>query len=77
LLDPATDSAGMMTGLVNNHIGARTYLDLGAQFHIRDRLTLFGNVNNVFNKAPPLTTQSSAFYDVVGTYFSGGARVKF
>jgi iron complex outermembrane receptor protein len=77
LLDPATDSAGIMTGLVNNHIGARTYLDLGAQFHIMDRLTLFGNVNNVFNKAPPLITTGSQFYDVVGTYFSGGARVKF
>lgn len=77
LLDPATSATGVMTGLVNNKIDARTYLDLGFQFHVQDRFTFFGNVNNVTDRKSPLVTTGSQFYDVVGTYFSGGASIKF
>lgn len=63
--------------LVNNDVKSRTYLDLGAQFKATDRFTFFGNVNNVFDRQIPLTTGGSAHYDVVGTYFTAGARVNF
>ncbi|WP_375403601.1 TonB-dependent receptor plug domain-containing protein [uncultured Sphingomonas sp.] len=67
----------LATTLVNNRIKSRTYLDLGAQFKVADRFTLFGNVNNVFDRDPPLVTAGTAHYDVVGTYFLAGARVNF
>lgn len=44
------------TLLVNNDVASRTYLDLGAQIKVQNRFTLFGNVNNVFDRKPPLST---------------------
>ena len=63
--------------LVNNRIGSRTYVDIGAQLRVDDRFTLFGNVNNVFDRAPPLSPVGSPYYDAIGTYFLAGARVGF
>lgn len=65
------------TTLINNKIEARTYVDIGAQFKVDDRFTLFTNVNNLFDRDPPLITVNSSLYDVVGTYFTFGARVDF
>jgi outer membrane receptor protein involved in Fe transport len=70
-------TTGITTGLIDNRRDAFTYVDLGLQFRVQDRFTLFGNVNNLFNKAAPLETQQSGTYDHVGTYFTAGARVKF
>ncbi|MGH6617210.1 TonB-dependent receptor plug domain-containing protein [Sphingomonas sp.] len=66
-----------LTTLVDNKVASRTYVDLGAQFKVRDRFTLFGNVNNVFDAPPPIITSGSPHYDIVGPYFTAGARVKF
>lgn len=68
---------GVTRGAADNHRKAWTYLDLGAQFRVHDQFTLFGNVNNVFNKAAPLETQQSSTYDHVGTYYTFGVRTKF
>lgn len=65
------------TTLINNKIGARTYVDIGARFKVDDRFTMFANVNNVFDRKPPLVTVNSTLYDVVGTYATIGARVDF
>ena len=63
---------------MNQKIDARTYVDLGMQARSMDRFTLFGNVNNLFDVAPPLiTTTANAHYDGVGRYFTIGARVNF
>lgn len=67
----------LLTTLVNNDISSRTYVDLGAQFKVRDQFTLFGNVNNLFDVAPPITSGGNPHYDIVGTYFTAGARVNF
>lgn len=67
----------LRTTLIDNRIGSRTYVDLGVQFKVADRFTLFGNVNNLFDRDPPLTTVSNFLYDVVGTYYTAGARVRF
>lgn len=66
-----------LTTLVNNRIKSRTYVDLGAQVKVQDRFTLFGNVNNLFDVDPPISTVGPSNYDIVGTYFTAGARVKF
>ncbi|MBB4630890.1 TonB-dependent receptor plug domain-containing protein [Sphingosinicella soli] len=63
--------------LVNNDISARTYLDLGAQFKVSDRFTLSASVNNVFDRAPPISPTGPVYHDAVGTYFTMGARAKF
>lgn len=63
--------------LVNNEVKSRTYLDLGAQFRVADRFELFGNVNNVFDRDPPLSTAGPIHYDAVGTFFLAGARARF
>lgn len=72
--NPATAT---LEGLVNNDVPSTYYLDLGAQFKVADRFTLLANVNNVFDRQPPISTVGPAFHDAVGTYFTFGARVKF
>ncbi|QKS02046.1 TonB-dependent receptor [Sphingomonas sp. CL5.1] len=67
----------LLPTLVNNHIDSRTYLDIGAQFKVADRFTFYANVNNVFDRDPPLITTGSPLYDIVGTYVTGGVRVNF
>lgn len=66
----------LTTTLTNNHIDSRTYLDLGANFRIDKRYSFYVNVNNVFDRDPPLITTGSPLYDIVGTYFTAGVRVK-
>ncbi|MES2453104.1 MAG: TonB-dependent receptor [Pseudomonadota bacterium] len=62
--------------ILNNQISSRTYVDLGLRFKVGD-FTLFGNVNNMFDVAPPYTPYTNPNYDVIGRYFSGGVKVKF
>jgi iron complex outermembrane receptor protein len=65
------------TTLINNTISSRTYIDIGTQFKVAEEFVLFANVNNVFDRKPPLITVNSTLYDVVGTYVTVGARVNF
>lgn len=67
----------LLTTLVNNDIASRTYVDLGMQARVSDWLTLFGNINNVFDVAPPISTVGNPHYDVMGTYFVLGVRARF
>ena len=67
--------------LTNNHIGAYTYFDLQAQMKVPvsdgRQMELYANVSNLFNKAPPPGSLYSPYYDVLGRYFTLGARVRF
>ncbi len=63
--------------LVNNDIGAYTYLDIGARAKVMDTLTLSLNINNVFDQKPPLSPVGPVFHDAIGTYFTVGARLNF
>lgn len=65
----------LLTTLVNNDISSRTYVDVGARYILNDRLTVFGNVNNLFDVAPPISTAGNPHFDVIGTYFTLGVRV--
>ncbi|OJU20195.1 MULTISPECIES: TonB-dependent receptor [unclassified Sphingomonas] len=66
--------------LSNNHIGAYTYFDLQAQVKVPTgsrSFELYGNVSNLFNKQAPNGSLYSPYYDVLGRYFTFGARVRF
>jgi outer membrane receptor protein involved in Fe transport len=67
--------------IVNNHIEAYTYFDLGVtarlrQFGGRD-VEVYGNITNLFDKNPPPGSLYSPYYDVIGRYFTVGARLSF
>ena len=63
----------------NNDIPAYTYFDLQARVEVPSvpSLEIYGNVKNMFNKKPPYGSLYSPYYDVVGRYFSVGARINF
>jgi outer membrane receptor protein involved in Fe transport len=62
--------------IINNKVDSRTYVDLGLQYKVGP-FTIFGNINNMFDRDPPFVQYTTAIYDVIGRYFSGGVRVKF
>jgi iron complex outermembrane receptor protein len=66
-----------LTTLINNHISARKYVDIGAHVKVLDRFSIFGNINNLFDEKPPLSLVGNTLYDITGTYFTAGIRVKF
>ncbi|MBN8829886.1 MAG: TonB-dependent receptor [Sphingomonadales bacterium] len=71
----------------DNHIGAWTYVNLNASVNVWQRgdqkLEIFGVVNNLFDKDPPVDAPSSfgptnnVLYDVLGRTYRMGARFKF
>ena len=64
--------------IANNNVPSRTYFDLTYEIGVPagGRLfTLFGSVTNLLDKDPPLAGNPQ-FYDIVGRYFTIGARVK-
>jgi iron complex outermembrane receptor protein len=66
--------------IANNHVSSRTYVDLsfsqGLSVLGRGGFTVFGNVNNLFDRDPP-KLPNPQFYDVVGRYFELGLRAQF
>jgi outer membrane receptor protein involved in Fe transport len=62
-------------------IKSRTYVDLGLRYALPFgnaeswRITLFANVANLFDRDPPVFP-NRMHYDVVGRYFTFGARAK-
>jgi outer membrane receptor protein involved in Fe transport len=66
----------------NGRIPAYTYFDLGLRWTVTRRegesqAEIFANVNNLFDKDPPPGSTTSPYYDVVGRYFTVGARLRF
>jgi len=71
----------------DNHIGAWTYVNLNASVNVWKRgdqkLEIFGVINNLFDKDPPMDAPSSfgptnnVLYDVLGRSYRVGARFKF
>jgi len=56
-----------------------TTYDLALAYKLRPTLTVRFNVNNIFNKAPPLgaTTAIGNYYDYIGRYYTIGLNGKF
>jgi outer membrane receptor protein involved in Fe transport len=64
--------------IVNNDINARIYVDVGAEIRPSQQFSFFLRVNNLLDRNPPLiTTTYNPFYDLIGRYFTAGARVRF
>lgn len=67
--------------IVNNDIGSYVYFDLGLNARVASfagsDLEIYANINNLFDKDPPASSAFSAYYDVLGRYYSVGARLKF
>ncbi|MDB5579283.1 MAG: TonB-dependent receptor [Bradyrhizobium sp.] len=68
-------------GIQNNRIPAYAYFDLAARVTVRaagsTQFQLFANVNNLFDKAPPISSAFSPYYDIIVRYFVVGASVRF
>lgn len=62
------------------HVGSITYVDLGLRgyFDIGDktRLSVYGDVQNLFDRGPVLAA-FSPYHDIVGRYFTVGVRANF
>jgi outer membrane receptor protein involved in Fe transport len=67
--------------LVNGHIKAYTYVDLGVQARLPEirghEIELYANATNLFDKDPPIGSLYSPYYDVIGRYVTVGARMRF
>ena len=70
--------------IVNPRFGAEHYIDLSFTYDVMEHVQLQGGVNNVFDNTPPITggsaSQANTFpsvYDVLGTEFFFGAKVRF
>jgi iron complex outermembrane recepter protein len=66
--------------IANNAVESRTYFDLAFQQGLsilgHSGFTVFGNINNLFDEAPP-PDPNPDFYDVVGRYFELGLKARF
>nr|WP_086489914.1 TonB-dependent receptor [Novosphingobium panipatense] len=78
-------SSGLWDGtrptITNGRIPAYTYIDLQLSqkvpFGDGKHFELYGNVSNLFDKGPPLYSNFSPYYDVIGRYMTVGARLEF
>lgn len=66
--------------IANNKVSSRTYVDLSFETGVpvigRDGFTLFGSVTNLLDKDPPVAGNPQ-HYDIVGRFFTLGARARF
>jgi len=69
-----------------NSTGSEWYADIHARYKIRDNVTIWGGVDNLFNNTPPLLaripeirsfTGDSTVYDQIGRYFRLGVSANF
>jgi outer membrane receptor protein involved in Fe transport len=72
---------------IDDHLGARHYIDLAASFDVRERWNIRVGCNNLLDKDPPLTSQAlppdgngntyPQVYDSLGRYLFVGTTVDF
>ncbi|MEO8313565.1 MAG: TonB-dependent receptor [Pseudomonadota bacterium] len=76
--DPGYNPA-LTTSINNNNIPAVTYVDLGIAYDFggKKQRELFFNIDNAFDKDPPLPAPGTAYYDNLGRTFKGGVRFSF
>jgi iron complex outermembrane receptor protein len=65
----------------NARISSHTYVDLGLRAYIRtsdtQRFTVFGSVQNLFDRDPTLGAVGSPYLDLIGRYYTFGVRANF
>lgn len=79
--DEAGYSAALFNSINDNVIPAVTYLNLGVAYKLGTedhRAEIYFNVNNVFDKDPPLPAiNNNAWYDILGRTYRMGVRFAF
>jgi len=65
----------------SNRVNGRFYLDVNASYRFDNGVELFGVVNNVLDKDPPLVATAQGgtnqvYFDPIGRYFKVGVRVR-
>jgi outer membrane receptor protein involved in Fe transport len=69
----------------DNSLPSATYIDLAASYQINKNFQVYGAVNNVFNKAPPVSPNAivevqynaAGNYDTIGRWATVGVRFNF
>ncbi len=67
----------------SNSVPAAWYVNLHASYDVTKNLTLFGNINNLFDKDPPMAPGGNGYptnpvyFDTYGMTWKLGARVRF
>jgi len=67
-----------------NHVKGRAYIDLSGAYKITDSIELYGKIDNLLNKAPPIipnnivqpTISNSQMFDRIGRFYVAGVRFK-
>jgi outer membrane receptor protein involved in Fe transport len=65
----------------SDRVASRTYFDLSGNFRLTPTIELFGAINNLFDKDPPLAPSAQGgtnqvYFDPIGRYFKAGVRVR-
>jgi iron complex outermembrane receptor protein len=66
-----------------NRVSAAAYVNLSASYRIMDGIELFGSVNNLLDKDPPVAPGGNGYptnpvyFDTYGRVWRGGVRVRF
>ncbi len=83
--DDQIKNAGLLAAeLAAPGYGSQSYFDLSGSYDVTANLQVYGGVDNLFDNKPPLAGDSAqqantnpATYDVLGTRFFFGAKVRF
>jgi hypothetical protein len=77
--DQAGYSATLSNSINNNIVPSMTYVNLGVSYDFggKDRRELFVNIDNLFDRTPPMPANNNAYYDLMGRTFRAGLRVSF
>jgi outer membrane receptor protein involved in Fe transport len=77
-------STGNRPTIDRNKMKGAFYVDVGATFKIRDGLSIYGKVDNLFDKDPVASPQTNtgldvnpALYDTLGRIYRAGVRFNF
>jgi outer membrane receptor protein involved in Fe transport len=69
----------LTTSISDNNIPAVAYVDLGFRYSFGPdkQVQVYFNIDNAFDRDPPLPANGSAYYDLMGRTYKGGVRFKF
>jgi len=77
--DQAGYNPALTTSISDNNISAAAYVDVGFRYSFGPdkRVQVYFNIDNAFDRDPPLPANGSAYYDLLGRTYKGGVRLKF
>ena len=76
-------SSTLPNSINDNHVDSALYVNLSAQYDITQSLQVFGVIDNLFDKAPPIApggngySTNPVYFDTLGTVWKIGLRFKY